>query len=282
MQRAVDYARPHALFSPQKALGRLEIPSQGCAFFLQCLHPANRPARPLAVSLAAARQARARAQDAPFLGGQSGSPTHSAMPFRVGKARMRSRSVDPWRQRLEPMLAPLASSRGAETHVRSPTVAAPLGAVSSLHWQGALVLVCSRGPLWQRLKCALGPVPLWQRRLEHVLALGRLVLRRRVAPTPGLAFCPRLQRPGFRGRGFLSHAGELDAGSVFGGGRYGLHCREHSLPGSSSPQQKGRVTSSVRYRGPRQCVLGRQRIRQVGYRTQVFQAALEQGKKARK
>ena len=227
------------------------------------------------------------------------------------------------------MLAPLASSRGAETNMRLPTVAAHLGAVSSLHWQGALIFVCSRGLLWQRLKRALGPVPLWQRRLEH--ALGRLVLRHRVAPTPGLAFCPRLQRFGFCGRGFLSHAGELDAGRVFGGGRYDLTAKDtppdscastivglaastsaftlvaassrlsktpgfprfpgdqgrslgadHPPPGSSRSSAKGRMASSVRYRGSRQCILWRQCIRQVGYRTQEFQAMVEQGMKARK
>ena len=71
---------PRALFWPQKAFGQLEIPFQGCDFNAFTLKIG---ARPLAASLVAAKQARAHAQDGPFLGGQSGSPTYSVILSRL-------------------------------------------------------------------------------------------------------------------------------------------------------------------------------------------------------
>jgi hypothetical protein len=84
------------------------------------------------------------------------------------------------------------------------------------------VFVFGRSPLRQRLKLELVLLFIVAASLKYSLAVCRAVLRRRVKPTPGLAFRPRFQRLGFRGRGFLSRAGELDAGGVSGGRRYSV------------------------------------------------------------
>jgi hypothetical protein len=137
---------------------------------------------------------------------------------RVGKAYSRSAGRCFSQRRLE--LVRARCSAPSRRHVTAtpnmPSVGVP----------------CSSGAAPQACARAVSPC------VEHALALGRLVLRRCVVSTPGLAFCPRLpgQHLWCRDCGSLSRTGELDAGGVFGGGRFGLHDTRHSpLAPASQP-----------------------------------------------